>query len=88
MVKFRILILLSTLLVVGGITTVAILYARGFRLENREDALTISAKGLLVVNSEPTGAQVFVDDKLETATNNTLPLDPGSHKVQCEKKGL
>ncbi len=88
MVKFRILILLSTLLVVGGITTVAILYARGFRLENREDALTISAKGLLVVNSEPTGAQVFVDDKLETATNNTLPLDPGSHKVSVRKEGF
>lgn len=90
MVKLRVLILLSTLLVVGVIGTVAILFARGFRLEKKSDdgSLQISAKGLLVVNSEPTGAQVFIDDNLQTATNNTLSLDPGSHAVSVRKEGF
>ena len=90
MVKLRILILMSTILVVGAIAAVAILFARGFRLEKKQDngALQISAKGLLVVNSEPTGAQVFIDDTLQTATNNTITLDPGSHTVSVRKEGF
>ena len=88
--KLRILILMSTILVVGAIAAVAILFARGFRLEKKQDngALQISAKGLLVVNSEPTGAQVFIDDTLQTATNNTITLDPGSHTVSVRKEGF
>ncbi len=90
MVKLRILILMSTILVVGAIAAVAILFARGFRLEKKQDngALQISAKGLLVVNSEPTGAKVFIDDTLQTATNNTITLDPGSHTVSVRKEGF
>ncbi len=88
--KLRILILMSTILVVGAIAALAILFARGFRLEKKQDngALQISAKGLLVVNSEPTGAQVFIDDTLQTATNNTITLDPGSHTVSVRKEGF
>lgn len=90
MVKLRILILLSTILIVGAIAAVAILFARGFRLEKKQDngAFQISAKGLLVVNSEPTGAQVFIDDILQTATNNTITLDPGTHTVSVRKEGF
>jgi hypothetical protein len=90
MVKLRMLILLSTVLIVGTIAGIAILFARGFRLEKKQDGSTIqiAAKGLLVVNSEPTGAQVFIDDTLQTATNNTITLDPGSHAVSVRKEGF
>lgn len=90
MVKLRMLILLSTVLIVGTIAGIAILFARGFRLEKKQDGSTIqiAAKGLLVVNSEPTGAQVFIDDILQTATNNTITLDPGSHAVSVRKEGF
>lgn len=90
MVKIRILILLSTVFIVGTITTVAILFARGFRLEKQQASgnLQITAKGLLVINSDPTGAQVFVDNALLTATNNTISLDPGSHTVSVRKEGF
>ena len=72
MVKVRILVLISTLLVVAAFGTVAIFYARGFRFEKKSATVTLSPKALLVVNSEPNGAQVFVDNNLETATNNTI----------------
>lgn len=90
MVKIRVLILFSTFLIVGVVGAIAILFARGFRLEQKNDtgSLQISAKGLLVINSEPTGAQVFIDNELATATNNTISLDPGSHVVTVRKEGF
>jgi len=88
MTKVRILILLSTLGIVALFGTIAILYARGFRLEQGEDSITISPKGLLVVNSEPTGAQIIINSELKSATNNTVTLSPGEHTVTVRKDGF
>lgn len=88
MTKLRIAVLFSTLIIVAIFGTIAILYARGFRLEQGTDSLTLSPKGLLVVNSEPTGAQIIIDDELKNATNNTVTLDPGAHKVVVKKEGF
>lgn len=90
MVKVRVLIMISTIIIVGAITAFAVLYARGFRLERNASGSSVSLlpKGLLVANSEPTGAQVFVDDELKTATNNTIPVDPGEHKLRVQKDGF
>lgn len=89
MVKIRILILLFTTTVVGTVGVVTIFYARGYRLERLKDQqVTLQSKGLLSVNSEPTGAQVFLDGKLETATNNTIPLSPGEHFLEVKKEGF
>jgi len=66
-------------------TTVAIYWARGYR-PNLKDA-TFLPTGLLVANSFPTGAQVYINDKLTTATDNTINLAPGDYKIKIVKDG-
>ncbi|MCA9372932.1 PEGA domain-containing protein [Candidatus Woesebacteria bacterium] len=76
--------LLSALIIVGG-TYVAIRYAKGgFRMT--ETGLSAET-GLLAVTSLPTGAEVYINDKLVTATNDTLYLDPAEYKVSIRKDG-
>lgn len=87
MPKLRVFILMTTFLVVGLIGTAAILYARGYRLGLKQDQITLGPTGLLVANSEPKAAQVFVNDELKTATDNTLSLPPGEYNVTIKKEG-
>lgn len=87
MARIRVLILLLTILVVGVMGSVAIAYARGFRLDLTGDKVTLGPTGLLVANSDPTAAQVFVDGKLETATDNTISLSPGTYEISVRKEG-
>lgn len=47
----------------------------------------LKGTGLLVTTSVPDGAQVFVNDHLTTATNNTINLPPGQYKVRIFKDG-
>lgn len=79
--------LLTTFFVVGIFGAVAILYARGYRLQPNQNKL-LGPTGLLVANSDPTGAQVFVDGELKTATNNSISLPPGTYKVAVKKEGF
>ena len=88
MPRLRVFVLLSTMTIVGIIGVIAILYARGFRLRTDEQKLTIGPTGLLVANSDPTGAQVFVDDELKTATDNSISLTPGAYVVSIKKDGF
>lgn len=87
MPRFRVLIILSTLIVIGIFGTIAILYARGYRLQNDEENITLGPTGLLVANSDPIAAQVFVNDELKTATNNAISLKPGIYDVSIRKEG-
>lgn len=43
--------------------------------------------GLLNANSFPTGAEVYVNGELMTATDNTLYLSPGEYAVEIRKEG-
>lgn len=43
--------------------------------------------GILAAKSLPDGAQVFVDEKLKTATDNTINLPPGEYDVKIFKEG-
>ena len=82
---FRVLYtLLSALIIIGG-SYLAIMYAQGnYRLT--KDGLLLES-GLLSVNSFPTGAQVFIDGELKTATNGTMYLEPGEYQVSLIKDG-
>src|SRR5258708_15041951 len=83
MTKLRLLVFLLTIVVVGTIGTVAIFYARGYRLNKN----TITPNGLFVANSEPTGAQLLVNNELKSATNATVTLPPGVYDVTIKKDG-
>jgi len=90
MARYRIFVTLITFLVLAIFGSIAILYARGYRLSFDEDNrnLQIGPQGLLVANSDPNGAQVFVDGELKTATNNTISLAPKSYDVEIKKEGF
>lgn len=75
---------LSFFFVVAG-TTLAIQYAKGTLRVGRQGFIRNS--GLLAANSFPTGAEVLIDGKLTTATDDTLYLEPGEYEVELVKDG-
>src|SRR3990167_4487381 len=85
MTKIRLLILLATLIVVGGLGTLFFMYAKGFRL-NPETG-EVAPSGLLVIKSHPDSAQVILNGELKTATNATISLPPGTYDVSVRKEG-
>lgn len=90
MARYRIFVTLVTFLVLAVFGTIAILFARGYRISFDENSnnLQIGPRGLLVANSDPNGAQVFVDGELKTATNNTVSLAPKTYEVEVRKEGF
>lgn len=68
-----------------SVTVLVIAYAEGFRPNWKERK--IETTGILVATSDPVGASVFIDGKLETATNTTLNLVPGKYQVKIAKDG-
>ena len=74
----------SALVIVVG-TYIAIRYAKGgFRVT---DSGISQETGLLSVSSLPTGAEVYINEKLVTATSDTLYLDPDQYEVAIRKDG-
>lgn len=84
--KTALIIVGAFLLVVTG-TAVASLFIRGYRPDFKQQKLSLLPTGLLVANSVPEGASVYIDDKLVTATDDTLNLPPGEYQVKIEKDG-
>jgi hypothetical protein len=72
-------------LVILALTFLAINYAKGgYRIT--EKGLRPET-GLLAANSFPSGAEVYINDKLVTATDDTLYLDPGEYQVRIGRDG-
>jgi hypothetical protein len=84
MTKLRVFIFLLTILIVGILGFSLILYANGYRLNKSRELV---ANGLLVANSDPSGAQIIIDGKLNSATNSTITLPLGSYNVKIKKEG-
>ena len=75
----------SSLLIITG-TLLAIQYAKGnLRLTKKG---VVQGSGLLAANSFPPGAQVFIDGQLNTATDDTLYLKPGTYEIEIKKEGF
>ncbi len=72
-------------LIVG--TIAVILYGTGYRFGFQQGKPTVSKTGILVTNSAPKGAQVFLDGHLTTATDTTLNLPQGEYTVKIVKDG-
>ncbi|MBN1162553.1 PEGA domain-containing protein [Patescibacteria group bacterium] len=73
-----------------GITTVLYLYTSGYRLEREKDnTIDIEKTGMVSAKSLPEGASVYIDGKLITATNDTIPgVKQGLHQLKIVKKGF
>ncbi len=81
----RLLPSVLTLLFLGLITIVVILYGRGYRFDATQKI--VKATGALVLTSYPDGASVAIDGKFTTATNNTIQIAPGWYEVKLTKEG-
>lgn len=74
-----------TLSAILGISFTIIAYGRGYRLNiNKGD---FRSTGLISATSDPIGAQVYVDDILKSATNNSFNINPGWYAVTIAKEG-
>lgn len=83
--QLAISLLLMALMVLA--TAGVILYGMGYRFSLNKGTPAVSGTGLLVATSAPDGAQVFINDHLTTATDNTINLEPGEYNVKIFKEG-
>ena len=67
-------------------TILVVLYGKGYRLSDLGKP-KILGTGLLVATSQPDGSQVFINNHLTTATNNTINLIPETYHVKIVKEG-
>lgn len=72
------------LLTVGVIGAIALARGYTFDLDNRN----LLPTGILVATSDPDGAEVIINGKLQTATNNTINLTPGKYTIRIAKDGF
>lgn len=68
------------------LTIIISLVARGYKI-NLKQGTILTATGILSATSDPKGASVYLDDKLVTATDNTINLSPNTYTVKIIKDG-
>jgi hypothetical protein len=77
---------LAILLFLSWLTVV---YSQGYRLELEKKKVKVTQTGILSVRSIPEGATVYLNGKIETATNSTVSsLSRGTYKVEIKKDGF
>ncbi len=76
-----------SIIIISSLTYIAIQYSNGKRLSKQQDSL-FKETGLLNANSFPTGAKVYVNGELVTATDDSINLDPGTYEVKISKTGF
>lgn len=84
--KNRVLITIAITSLILISAAVAIFWARGFKPDFKKGQ--IERTGLIVANSIPTGATVYLDGRPTSATDTTITyLEPKTYKVRIEKDG-
>lgn len=82
----RNLITFSSLILVGALTVVVGFFVRGYRVDINNK--TFRPTGILSATSSPEGAQVWINGKLKTATNQTITLSPDQYQIEIKKPGF
>lgn len=70
--------------VISG-TFLAVKFSQGYKIDFIKKSLV--PNGILVANSDPKGADVLIDGKLKTATNNSISLIPKQYDIEIKKDG-
>ncbi len=63
------------------------LFARGYRF-SLKNGFILNPTGIISAVSKPKGASVYIDDKLVTATDDTINLSPGIYNLKINKDGF
>jgi len=85
MIRRRSIVLLSIFLMVLVGAYFVIRLAQGYRPDISTKSLRPS--GILVATSIPDGAQLYIDNRLKSATNTTINLTPDEYEVEIKKDG-
>lgn len=85
--KNQIIVSVSSILFILIVTAGIILYGKGYRITLGGGKAGFSGTGLLVAKSQPDGAQIFINNHLTTATNNTISLSPDEYDIKIVKQG-
>src|SRR3989344_8409096 len=84
--KNRVIFSITAAIVIFLLAADAIFWTRGFKPDFKSGQ--IKRTGIIVASSIPTGAQVYLDDRLTSATNTNIGfLEPKTYKVKIEKDG-
>jgi len=81
--RYKNIIPLFTFIIIIAGTYLAVKIGQGYRPTTKG----LTGTGLLAANSFPSGAQVYLDGKLATATDDTLSLPPKDYTVTIKKEG-
>lgn len=85
--KNRLIIYLSTFFTLVTITILVIFIARGYVVNLKEKE--IKKTGMILAQSTPSEAKVFLDGELIETTNAVLDtVYPGNHQLRLEKEGF
>lgn len=79
------LISFITLSIILGVAFAIIAYGRGYRIYTDG---SVQSTGLIVLQSDPSGAQIIINGKVKTATQATLTLPPGWYDITIAKDGF
>ncbi|MEA2020336.1 MAG: PEGA domain-containing protein [Patescibacteria group bacterium] len=83
----RVTIFLTTFTTLLSITVIAILVARGYTYNFAEKE--IKKTGMILAQSTPSEAKVYLDGKLVETTNSVLDsVTPGMHNLEIKKEGF
>jgi hypothetical protein len=90
MKKLELIKSLITILLLISITVSLFLYTSGYRVRKKQDtSMDIEQTGMISAKSIPEGAAVYIDGKLITATDDTIPgISQGLHNLRMTKKGF
>jgi len=83
---------LFIIILILGSTTLLYLFLAGWRpsfiFTESSPTFEVKQTGMISAKSDPQGANVYLDGKLLTATNNTLSgIEPGKHRLRIVKNG-
>ncbi len=67
------------------LTVTVIAYGKGYRFNSGQKS--ISTTGILSANSSPDAASIWIDNKLNSATNGSISLSPGWYDLRIAKEG-
>lgn len=81
--RFLFFFLVFLFITVGGYFLIN--FAKGYKFDFSKKSFR--ATGLLVATSLPDGAQIYINGKLTSATNNTISLSPNIYDVEIKKDG-
>jgi len=84
--KKSLLFILSALLLITSTTYLVSILARGYKIGFNQTPF-IKVTGLLSATSVPKSASVYINDRLTTATDDTINLPPNSYHIKIIKDG-